>query len=268
MIDEEETFRRFGYRSTDLKPQSNKKIVAICDDCGKVRDITKQQCRTLCLSCGHKGEHNPFFGKHHSKKTRRKICKARKGKKHSKEALEKMSGKNNHRYGKHHSEEHRKKIGDANRGKHHSEEAKHRISEGHKNPSKETRKKISIARQHQHFPTHHTKPELIFESICQRNNIDFHYVGDGSLWIGKKGEKKINPDFIEANGKKICVEIMGAYWHSPLLNKNIPARALQPYREKHYRKYKWQPIFIWDTDLLREDAERFVLATLKREAGE
>ena len=108
-----------------------------------------------------------------------------------------------------------------------------------------------------------TKPELIFKEICKRNNLDFHYVGDGSLWIGKKGEKQLNPDFIEANGKKICVEVMGAYWHSPLLlNPNLRKTSLLSYRKKHYKRFKWQPIFIWDTDLLREDTEQFVLNLL------
>lgn len=109
-----------------------------------------------------------------------------------------------------------------------------------------------------------TKPERIFQEICKKNSIPFHYVGDGQLWIGKKGKKQLNPDFIEANGKKICVEIMGAYWHSRLLNLNLREEALQPYREKHYRKYKWIPVFIWDTDLLRKDAEEFVITELRR----
>ena len=107
------------------------------------------------------------------------------------------------------------------------------------------------------------KPELIFQKICEKNNLDFHYVGDGQLWIGKK--RKLNPDFIEANGNKICIEIMGQYWHSPLLNSNLQENNLLTYREKHYRKYKWIPVFIWDTDLLRKDREQFVLKKLKRE---
>jgi hypothetical protein len=37
------------------------------------------------------------------------------------------------------------------------------------------------------------------------------------------------------------------------------------FRKRHYKRYKWQPIFIWETDLLREDAEAFVIGTLKRE---
>lgn len=166
-------------------------------------------------------------------------------------------------------------------GKHHTEETKnkmHKALKGRKAWNKKEKikrqcilYKIKIGggkycsqrcnRKAQRFPTHHTKPERIFKQICKKNNLDFHYVGDGQLWIGK--DKVLNPDFIEANGKKICIEIMGAYWHSPLLNKNLREDALLSFREKHYKKYKWTSIFIWDTDLLREDAEQFVLNTLK-----
>lgn len=108
-----------------------------------------------------------------------------------------------------------------------------------------------------------TRPERIFQGICKKNDLPFRYVGDGQLWIGKG--KKMNPDFIETNGKKICVEIMGAWWHTRLLNQKVREDALQPYREKHYKRYKWQPIFIWDTDILRKDAETFILGALKKE---
>lgn len=56
MIDEEETYRRFGYRSTDLKPKSSKKVVAICDNCGKVRELRKANYRDLCAVCVKKLE--------------------------------------------------------------------------------------------------------------------------------------------------------------------------------------------------------------------
>lgn len=121
----------------------------------------------------------------------------------------------------------------------------------------------SCARQLKKIPKHHTLPERIFEEICKKNSIPFHFVGDGQLWIGKK--TKLNPDFIEANGKKICVEVMGRYWHSPLLNSNVARYANLNYREMHYKKFKWQPVFIWEDDLKRGDAEQFVLSTLKRE---
>lgn len=210
MILEEETFDKFGYYPSDLKPKSHKRILVACDDCGKIREICKDGYHDFCKPCAQKGEKNPFFGKHHTEEAKKKISEA---------ALIRLQ-----RLGE---KERMQKIGHHQGGK-------------------------------------KTKPEEIFIEICKRNNLDFHYVGDGSLWIGKKGEKQLNPDFIEANGKKICIEIMGAYWHSRLLNRNLREDALLPFREKHYKKYKWIPVFIWDTDLLREDAEQFVLNQLEK----
>lgn len=63
MILEEETFERFGYYPSDLKPKSRKKILAACDDCGKIRVISKQDYRSLCPSCSRKGERSPMFGR-------------------------------------------------------------------------------------------------------------------------------------------------------------------------------------------------------------
>jgi len=51
MILEKETFEKFGYYPRDLKPQSHEKILAMCDDCGKVRITRKQAYRSLCKSC-------------------------------------------------------------------------------------------------------------------------------------------------------------------------------------------------------------------------
>jgi len=110
-------------------------------------------------------------------------------------------------------------------------------------------------------PKHHTKPELIFEEICKKYDLHFKYTGDGSLWIGKK--KKLNPDFIQADGQKIVIEIFGDYWHSPLLRKTMRNQDTLDYRKRHYKKYNWQSVFIWESDLLREDAEQFVLKMLE-----
>lgn len=108
-----------------------------------------------------------------------------------------------------------------------------------------------------------TKPERIFEEICEKNDLPFRYVGDGQLWIGKS--KKLNPDFVECNGKKIVVEIFGDYWHSPLFNRNMKEQGTLAYRKRHYKKSKWISIFIWESDLLREDTEQFILKKLKME---
>ena len=52
MIDEYWTFRFFGYTSESLKPKSNKKVVAVCDRCGKYRALDFCGYSDLCVSCG------------------------------------------------------------------------------------------------------------------------------------------------------------------------------------------------------------------------
>ena len=59
MIDEEATFEKFGYYARDLKPKSGKKIVAVCDDCSKVRFLQKSAYHALCLPCSRKGKNSP-----------------------------------------------------------------------------------------------------------------------------------------------------------------------------------------------------------------
>ena len=230
MIDEEETVRRFGYRSTDWKPQSNKKIVAACDECGKIRILPKRKYRALCVSCSRKEKRNPHFGKHRTKETKQKIGEAHKGKK-------------NHNFGKHLSEETKQKMSKAKKGKH---------------PTEETKKKLREARKKRRFPKSRTKPELIFEEICKKNTLPFIYTGDGDFWI-----HNINPDFVECNGKKIAIEIFGDYWHSPLLRQNIPYNQTYEGRKKTLKKYGWKLAVFWESDLKREDAEQFVLSQLK-----
>lgn len=268
MILEEETYARFGYYPRDLKPKSSKKILAACDDCGRIRETSKHCYHPFCDSCGRKGARSSLFGKHFSEETKAKMSKAQRGENHS-------------QFGKHPSEVTRGKLREATKGP--------------KNPNwrggpvervceecggtfyvKPCRIKrdgarfcgLSCARKanirKRTFPQHHTKPERIFAELCKKNNLSFRYVGDGQLWIGKRGEKLLNPDFIEANGKKIIVEILGDYWHSPLLKWNMPEHGNLNYRERHFKRFKWHPVFIWETDLLRPDAEAYVLNLLRK----
>lgn len=138
MIDEEETYRRFGYHAWDLKPKSHKKIIAVCDGCGKVRELKKEDYRELCTSCVQKGKHHSRetrrkigdaargekhynFGKHLSEETRRKLSNAQKGKK----------GEKAYWYGKHLSKEARRKMSKSHKGKHLSGETRQKLSESH-----------------------------------------------------------------------------------------------------------------------------------------
>ena len=72
MIDEEATLKKFRYRSTDLLSNSSKSVIKVCDKCGKIKEISKSDYGPLCHSCANK--ENAI---------------ARRGKKQSKEVIEK-----------------------------------------------------------------------------------------------------------------------------------------------------------------------------------
>lgn len=227
VILEEETYKKYGYYPRDLKPKSSKKpILAKCDGCGIIRETTKNDYHNLCRSC---------------------VCAS-------------MKGKNNPNW----------QGGKVKRtclecGKEFEVNPSVLKRGRGKFCSHSCASKVSIRMRRHNTKPKKTRPERIFEDICKRNKIDFQYTGDGTLWIGKKGQKQLNPDFIAANGKKICVEIFGDYWHSPLLNRNMKKHGSLEYRRRHFKRFKWHPIFIWEADLLREDAELFILKSLKKE---
>ena len=231
---EEETYEKFGYYPRDLGPQSAKRILAKCDDCDKIRELYKHSYHSLCKSCAHKKENL-------SEKTRKRMSdtagerKVQKGKNHPRwkggkiKRICEICGEEFEVY---------PSVVKTGGGRFHSR---------------------SCNRKAQRFPTHHTKPELIFEGICKRHNLPFIYTGDSSFWI-----HNINPDFIECNGKKIVVEVFGDWWHSPLLNRKLGERSILTYRKRILKKYGWRLVVFWQSDLLREDAEQFVLNTLKK----
>ena len=51
MIDEEATFREYGYTSDKWAPRSHKKVVAVCDECSTHRDVEIGAYRDICHSC-------------------------------------------------------------------------------------------------------------------------------------------------------------------------------------------------------------------------
>lgn len=111
-----------------------------------------------------------------------------------------------------------------------------------------------------------TKPEKAFQELCDRKNLPFRYVGNGKLKIGEA--PSLNPDFIHTNKrKKICVEVLGAWWHNSMLNQKIPYERTYNGRKALLKSYGWKMIGIWDHDILRDDAEVFVLNLLKKERG-
>lgn len=229
---EEETFERFGYYPNDLKSKSKKKIIAQCDDCGKIRAITKQGYRPFCPHCVKKKEH--------------------------------ISIETRERISKNHADFRGEKGGNWKGGLITIEcgvcgkEKKVRPDQIKKGWGKYC--SSSCNRKARRFPRHRTKLELFFEEICKKHNLPYKYTGDGSFWIGKK--PSINPDFVNCNGKKIAIEIFGDYWHSPLLNRNIRYSQTFDGRNKILKEYGWKLVVFWGVDLLRVDAEQFILNKL------
>lgn len=113
--------------------------------------------------------------------------------------------------------------------------------------SEKTKQKCREGRMKQRLPIHHTKPELEFMRICKKYNLPFKYVGDGQVWIGK-----LNPDFINIDGKKEVVEIFGEYWHSPVLRKNLRETATYEGRRKRFKEYGFDCKIIWENELKNE----------------
>lgn len=260
MILEEETFRKFGYFLSDLKPQSNKRIVAICDCCGKIRETNKNNYATLCQSCSHKGQNRPNWK---SSKIKR-FCeecgkefevfpiqiKRGNGRFCSYSCSDKAhKGKGSHSWKGGKVKRICESCGKAFLG------WPSQVKYGYaKYCSQSCAAKV---RRHNAKPQK-TRPELIFEDICKRQKLPFIFVGDGSKWIGNA-----NPDFIH-NTRKLCIEIFGDYWHSPLLNSNIRYSHTLEGRKKQLETEGYKLIVIWETDLLREDAEGFVVNLLKK----
>lgn len=188
MILEEETKARFGYYSTDLTSQSSKKIIVVCDVCGKLREIRKSQYCALCLSCANTCR--PV-----SKETRKKLSIAGKGRRLSKEHKKKLLKAN---MGRRLSEKQKRILYEARKGSTHTEESRRKMSDARrgKHPSKETRKKMSDSRRGEKnvmFGKHHSK-------AARRRIGDAHRGENNANWQGGTSIKycsKWNEEFRE-----------------------------------------------------------------------
>jgi hypothetical protein len=84
------------------------------------------------------------------------------------------------------------------------------------------------------------KKEWLLLGVLNRLFPDcFEYVGDGSFWISGK-----NPDFKRVDGKKQLIELNGDYWHK---GENTRIRA------RHFAKYGYRTLFIWERELKRNN---------------
>lgn len=160
-----------------------------------------------------KGKRNPFFGRSHTSQTKQKISDCNTG---------------------------RTWKDDANRVAHHTKVVKERW----RNPKYRARNIAALRKSWKQKPT---KPELLFQKICAECDFPLIYVGDGHFSVNG-----FNPDFIDATGRHLAVEIFGDYWHSPD-RKGIPSYMLEANRKAIFKKYGWDLIVIWEHELASFD---------------
>ena len=243
MILEEETFKHFGYYPKTLKRcSSKKKILASCDECGKIRITTKNTYRDLCRHCSQMGEKNPFCGKQHTEETKEKMRQnhvGMKGMHHTEETKKKMSKKCVGMIGKHHSDETKQKISESHKerfknpenhpmyGKHHSDETRKKMSGNH----------YDIAgKNHPNW-----KGGTSFEPYCIKFNDEFKERAR-EFWSRKcvlcdKSEKE--------NGRKLDVHLV-TYNKDTCCDGSIPlfvTLCASCHLKTHHREIYWCNIF-------------------------
>jgi very-short-patch-repair endonuclease len=89
-----------------------------------------------------------------------------------------------------------------------------------------------------------TKLERKFMDFFNQATLPYKYVGDGEFLIGYK-----NPDFININGEKICLEV-GNKKQKTFYNQFHSWKKYEEERIKHFAKYGWRCVVLWEDDLL------------------
>jgi len=186
------------------------------------------------MSMAHAGERNAFFGRTHTEETRERIRQSRIGKPTT--------------AGRRASIETRLRISDGRKGISAKSETRSATYKAlWANPDWAARRVRKIAEGGHRTPN---KAELALRDVLHTFwPGDWHYVGDGSFLIGR-----LNPDFVNVNGKKQVIELFGEYWHK----QKEEARRI-----KIFAGYGFDTLVVWQTELadlvaLQAKLEEFV----------
>lgn len=87
------------------------------------------------------------------------------------------------------------------------------------------------------------KPEkIVFTVLNAMYPNEWDYTGNGKILI-----ERLNPDFINVNGKKLIIEVFGDYWHKDgVANGTTKAES---YRRKVFSKYGYDMLVLWEKDI-------------------
>ena len=243
--------------------------------CGCYKSTTRSKIYPYDWNIFIHGHNKNRIGIKHSKETKRKISKSLKGctpwnkggtmsieckqklsKYHLGKSLSELGHKvdcsccmcraKRHEKRKPLSEETKRKISESHKGKYVSKETRRKMSDGQKrmcrqNPKYvEERVRAMIAGQTISF----TKPERRLKN--RLNHLfpnEYKYVGDGTIWIGRKC-----PDFINVNGQKKIIEMFGEFWHGKKRTRRTKKQE-ENQRIKHFAKYGFKTLIVWENEL-------------------
>ena len=89
-----------------------------------------------------------------------------------------------------------------------------------------------------------TSFEICIMNIIKKYNLPFIYVGDGKKWIGNA-----NPDFVDIDNRKICIEVFYSYYK---IHDYGSVKNFKKQRSKHFTKCGYKTIFIDENELKNE----------------
>jgi hypothetical protein len=190
MIDDQETFNRFGYLPADVP--RDKKVVAICGNCGLPREITKAAAinSKVCIRCQRvmQAKHIATvnrFGRKHSEETKKKIGEAN--------FVSQKRGKDSPNYGRKLSEERKNTLIEMSRNRVWTPEDRKRVSDRQKGTkaSPETRKKMSEMRL--------AKPTRIGHKAAHGKGQFYTSKAGENIWMRSSWELK-TAKYLDENG--------------------------------------------------------------------
>ena len=86
-----------------------------------------------------------------------------------------------------------------------------------------------------------TKPERQMRQLLKDNDLNYQFVGNNRLQIGK-----LFPDFVHKSGRKKLIEVYGDYWH----------RGQNPQdRIDYFERFGWDCIVIWESEIGKDPAK-------------
>ncbi len=223
-------YQGFGHSAADIGPMLGVNYVTVLR---RLREIDPDIIIT---------KHYPYSGGvvflHHASRF--------KGYHHSKESRQKMSrdrkGQNTWSKGRHLSTETKQKMGAASRKlwktPGYREGQVKRMKEHWADPEYSSRVRPKILRKVRARPT---GPERRIIEIIKEFDLPFRYVGNGKVMIGN-----LNPDFINCNGRKEVIEVFGDYWHGKGIKRQ--SQTIEG-RKAILASYGFECIVLWEKEI-------------------